>query len=391
MHRRVEKFALLDRHTCSKSVTLDLTVPTEAIEAGGLKWVPVAIVAKKGSLGPRAFTLEDGRGNRLPMLSMRDNRYLGWSLLNARALALGIGGAQWESDALEVVGRAPGSAASDAAAQRLHQQLDRGTDRAAVRPLELLIDLLRANFLMLAGIRQDGPPRCLVKYRYVDRYEIPKLHLPSRFRRHFFDSWEVRLPTPGVGQCESYHAELEVPPDLISTRASLIHRQQDGSWIRTEDEDPNLIAHVHTRDGHIDNDGASLLVSLRPQLRRWHYLGVGNALATALAVTFGAIYARQRPDAATQADALVALLLAAPSAALVGLMTASPHPITSMVVKPIRVMSFLTALLALMAAWTLILVKEQGAQARILDRILLVSLILSAVQTVPWLWRRRKT
>lgn len=406
IRRRVEKLELLTTSRLRRRVTIDLVVPDDLVtDPDGLtRWIPVAVISKKGSTGPRDFTVEGASGERLPLLASQENRRIPQAEMQALARECGLQDSFKAKHLRLALGRSPRSLGHRAAVAHLESALENAPLAVRRSPewkrLRMLLGIFATHFVLAIGVPAGGPRRVLVKYSFSDPYWFPWTRIGrSRWRRVAdwarrlvsLATWDALIATPGVGMCSSYHVEMEVPPDLEATRATLL--AFDGrTWIAVDDPRPGRQIHVHTsRAASFNNRDSRLLVSLHPVHRRWQYLAIGGAIATALSLLMGLIFARQWAngrDFVVFAEPIVALLVAIPAAVLNALMGRSPHDVTSRVLRPLRLFGFVTLLTAFFASWTVLLVQEPVDVYRYISRLLVISVALALLYlvavTVNW-------
>ena len=208
------------------------------------------------------------------------------------------------------------------------------------------------------ALGQDPGFACAYAGHRVDRESEP--HLWER-NRHV-DDWTITIPISQIQGAESVHVELVCPPGVYVDEAVLVSalRMEDGSIeiLEIADDDRHWdAAHVHYSTGLLRLDATidttaqidtTLLVVLRPMFHGLMHGGrnvsaLAAVLLSLLAFTIGWRSAGWDPliplplRATDTTDAIVAVLLLAPTAAIGLLIRHDEHMLTKHVGRQYRV------------------------------------------------------
>ena len=217
VHRRVDSLTLGQSGTTRRSVSFDLTVPTELqvpLAAEVQVLVPLALV-EKGAL--RKVTAKDPSGHPLPILGAQDNSRLSAEMLLFMLDATPGGLAAGYDEKLfallqQVVAFQPGTGSDEE-----RTRLEAGIAAAAQAKgypadvSELIEEIAKGfldHFLLVAVLDSDlVGQRAVLKFCHAPR-DLPT---PSHWNR----IGVIDFTMPDVGLTRSQHVEFEAPAGLI--------------------------------------------------------------------------------------------------------------------------------------------------------------------------------
>lgn len=161
--------------------------------------------------------------------------------------------------------------------------------------------------------------------------------------------------TPGLGDVNSYHFEIESPGGLEIVQArmyGLAHGK-----IAEKAEDTNALgsrAHLHLRG--LESETGTVIISMRPAQKGIMGAALILGLFTAVLMTVGAFLPAQLLALHQQAGAAGGLLLLVPGIVAAYMATApGEHVAVSKILLPVRVLLLLLGLICYLAAGTLVL------------------------------------
>jgi hypothetical protein len=377
IHRRSERVSFLDGSTTRRRTTVDLTVPFSAFEirpvSSGVTYrlLLVDIAAKVPLV---SFDIRNEAGEPIPVLSRTQNGILASNVLIgfAGVVAAGFDRVLSPQHLEELHAVACGGAVAAAAA--LHS-LRNGELKLLFEESEVLDSLaatLVRNFLLVCAVPVRVGERRVVKVSYDEQEEgveddgRTRWHKTAEVLGVRTTPWSV--PCGSLPDGESYHLEVDVPPQIEVVNRSLVHRP-DGD---VQPVETDAIRFVNTNNGvHLnvsragdasfDPDalrGPMLQVWMRAQISTW--LLTAFLTTTAVSVMLWATWPLldEEPPAGTDPAALLAGIVAL---LLVLVNQPAEHPLSARLLGPARVGSLLSALLPLVAAWLLAFSGRSGA------------------------------
>jgi hypothetical protein len=261
--RRVEAIEFVDDRTVRRRVSVDYTVPREAVslqvcDGQSVRVLPLAMMRRKSMIN---FDLRDQGGRSLSLLGLRENQALTLGVVRSWASALLAPSASKDAD---------GTPSSSRLDQLIDDVIAGDQSELAlawdeIEALELdprfmaVLERLAGNFVLF-GI-ESAPPgtRRIVKWCYDEPLTL--LHSTSSYQGHADgpcpgepvadderepvtygrtgrrQSWLepdpllaglglqptlIRFPTPGAELAASFHFEITAPPEVSIVQASLL-------------------------------------------------------------------------------------------------------------------------------------------------------------------------
>lgn len=251
IHRRVDKLDLTAAGETRRSVSLDVTVPSQwAINVGkGQVAVPLGWL-EKGPL--RGLDTEGPDGKSLPILTSWDNGELASSLFFAAATNLGLTQNNEEQSWAIARHLALSRHESKNDAQQAYRDWLTGTSSALAVPtgtsedvtelLDQLAETLLGSFILFGVVGDDWlDRRALLKFSSSQ----DELKASSRTRGNTL-LYEVDVPDLGLAR--SQHLEVEAPEGTNIETLTLRLDSSDGttSWVREAQILPRPLAHLNT-------------------------------------------------------------------------------------------------------------------------------------------------
>ncbi len=378
IHRRSERVSFLDGSTTRRRTTVDLTVPFSAFEispaSSGVTYrlLLVDIAAKVPLV---SFDIRNEAGEPIPVLSRTQNGILASSVLVRLAATVAaerdIDLTEAQVAALDLVACAPAHTAEEALAGLRTGEL---RDVFASTPtLDALAATLVDNFLLVAAVPAEVGERRIIKIAYDQQQEGVK-----EDRRRW---WEKvagvlglaatmrNVPCGSLPDGESYHLEVDAPPQVEVVSAILVERPPGG--LRGVDTDAvrkvPTTSGVHlnvSRAGDIDFDpdslcGPQLQIGMRVRMSTWLLTALLTTSAVAVLLWGTRPFLERTTTPGTDPAALLAGIVAL---LLVLVNQPAEHPLSARLLGPARVGSLLSALLPLVAAWLLAFSGRADAQ-----------------------------
>lgn len=352
IHRRVESITYAANGETRRRVSLDLTIPTdyqETLKEGECALLPLAIMDK----GPLVrFDMRDAEGRALPVLETQANgevaqRVLGSLIVGAFGSDTGDG-RELESRVRKVVYASRSEA--DEAVTALRQHLNPQTEEFEKQlVLQLAVDLAQGFLLVVETTRQSLCRRVIVKYEYEDSIALSGRAGPT------LRPLRVQIDRPAVGDADSYHLEVRAP-DGIATKALRLTGEGLGD---NEVIVPGRgsIVHGHLNAQKADFGAQVLLVPERRGTVTWAAVSSVCVMAGfAACAVFWAPLHSFLSDPSDRGSSLATVLLALPAFLLVLLARSPEHFLVSRILRPVRWIVLVTALLMLAGAAVLIVI-----------------------------------
>lgn len=279
--RRVESIQFVDDRTVRRRVSVDYTVPLDAValrvgDGQLVRILPLALMRRKNMI---SFDFRDHDGRPMPLLGLRENQALTLAVVRAwgyATLPADEPRPQWPqlpdglADLLDDIVAGDQAELTDA-----YNELDR---RAKEEPgriddrLTALLERLAGNFILFASEPAAPGVRRIVKWSYDEPLTL--LHSTTSYEGHAGGPyhgrpngkgpepltygkkgrrqrwWEpapllaglgllptlIRFPTPGAELAASFHLEITAPPEVSIVRASMLAGTPN---LRFDNEEPN--------------------------------------------------------------------------------------------------------------------------------------------------------
>jgi hypothetical protein len=266
--RRVEGIEFVDDRTVRRRVSVDYTVPQDAVVLRvspdrAVRILPLALMRRKNMIN---FDFRDHEGRPMPLLGLRENQALTLAVVRAWAHAtLDDREPCLESPDLpdEIAALLDDIVAGDQAelnaAYRSIQEHRTDSGDPIDERLTALLERLAGNFILFASEREAPGNRQIVKWTYDEPLTL--LHSTSSYQGHTggpcpprlsegeepepvtygrtgrLQPWWrmdplfaslglqptlIRFPTPGAELAASFHLEITAPPDVSIVRASML-------------------------------------------------------------------------------------------------------------------------------------------------------------------------
>lgn len=373
IHRRVEKVEVLDESLVRRRVSVDLTLHSdlEAFsppKAESIGMLPLTLLRKETL---RNFDLRDAAGQPLPMLSRAENERLAAACLIVDAEGL-LGAAlpcELEASLRRVAGGEPEEARAEI--QSWRRKAKRPTDPNREQWIALCDDesfrdqaeALAENFILTAAVDLELDRRLLYKFSYEEPFDeedgfgfFKDVGVRLGWRRK-----GIKIETPGVAACASYHLEMPAPKDLEIDAAHLrLVATSEAQQPPPEDafDDDRHRAHLYVADVGPGISATALIF-----LRRCRDSYLWAAFLTGLLIT--ALLAGARPrleeiSRPAQSQTAGALLLVVPTILAAYIVRPGEHRLASRVLLGVRCFLILDAICAL-AGVALLAGAYQGA------------------------------
>jgi hypothetical protein len=282
--RRVESIEFVDDRTVCRRVSVDYTVPSDAVvlrrgDGTRVRVLPLAMMRRKSMIN---FDFRDHDGRPMPLLGLRENQALTLSVVRAWATALredrGTPIADQRSlpaDLHELLDDVVAGDQAELSAAYERIIAPRAVpDQHVDQRLVVILERLATNFVLFAT--ECAPPgtRRIVKWSYDEPLTL--LHSTSSYQGHEDGPcpgtpppggrsesvtygrtgrrqhwWEpdpllaglglqptlIRFPTPGAELAASFHLEITAPPEVSIVEASLLAGQPNLRFDEDPDED----------------------------------------------------------------------------------------------------------------------------------------------------------
>ncbi len=370
VHRRVESITFLDENRIRRRVSVDFTLPelprellrTSRVRGQAAAYVPLTLLRKRTVVN---FDLHDEDGRSLPLLSRRQNNAVGATMLCLLAEAT-LGRSlpeDLEQDLRGIAMHAPDAAGEAFRSLGNPPSGCRSSDERArlveePRMMTLAQDLTN-SFLLLVPIAADPEARRVIKFSYEERpgAEIDRSLWRSLPETMNWSDVPLLLPASSLGAAGSYHVEIEVPDELEIASVSGIDLRRalplPSESTQSASQDYRGLRRVHLHYSGLPRFTWGL-IELRVGVARSGLLAAAllSAVLTALLLSVASLRLEELRE---QAEVSSALLLAIPGVLSSYLLRPGEHPLVSKLFGGVRVVVFLSALCALMAAGALAL------------------------------------
>jgi hypothetical protein len=396
VHRRVESIELTDQVTFRRRVSVDFTLPRDlepaAFTGGGkpIYFVPLTLLAKDALTH---FSVSDEQGATVPVLTRARNAAMAASAL--AVLAEGLVGEDFrrengrlpsdvEEDLLALARSRDGAgeaerrlriAPTDGGATRHSRAWRKELTRSKNAEFQRAVATFANGFILAVPLIGLPGQRRVIKFEYEEHGRRPELSVPWPLRR-LAARWiadisgrakpgtprygrreaytplpmalakgvgwrarAVKIDTPAIHQCGSYHLEVAAPEGLNVTRGTLSSKTP-----------PSLLAevrktvqrvHLYPQAPVPPHGGGAALITLRPQASvivrtAWLTALFSTAVLALIAVRWRAVV--------TDLSATVSLLLLVPAllAGYVG--RARESSVTTQVLFGLRILAVAPAM-----------------------------------------------
>jgi hypothetical protein len=356
INRRVERIEYLDDRSVRRRISIDFTVPEDDWLHDGPLHLPVGLFVKEPLTN---FSFTDERGEPLPMLTAEQNGAITTTVLRELARVPNEQLVDFIVD--EYIERLVFAHAADAKTRddALFKIFQPGTHVGATLygflPFRVLAYDMAENFIVYVRVGpEEKGTRRIIKLSF-DRGEIAARPRKPLERLGFVpvtDAFEI----PAAGLAASYHVEIEPPADM-RVAAAMFFGLRDGEivWRRTADA---LTPTAHLNLTYLDRGVGRVLIAVRAEsavligAALYSFL---NAVALAFVLSRLGEFADQRSF-----DAVVAVLLAVPGAALAYIVRPGEHPIVSTFLRAIRLLALVAAITSFTAAMVLFAGYKEG-------------------------------
>jgi hypothetical protein len=397
VHRRVETIVFIDDTRVRRHTSVDFTLPHFPSPRDGRptresELVPISLIRKDVL---RALDVRSEEGAALPVLTRSENAALAADVLveNARETLLERAGDEsldrWVEYGLRMLAgdaqARPGGSASPQAAAQWESLF---SDDA----LGGLIENIDRQFILLVPLTDRLRDRRVVKFGYEERLARPARRGAARIQGAVLDALESlgllafvwAAEVTAMFDCESYHAEVVVPDELVILRASLIV----GDGIELAFDGPGSRIHLHPNPMTDRPPATSGVVHAEINLRASLLWPV--VLVTLLtAATLGAgLVVHLEWGIGAQADAAAGLLVAVP-AFFAPFVAPGGHPLVRRMFKGLRVAVLASALISFSAAAVVELSFGESTTLTIWRVLFAAALVpfLAAVTSLYWALR----
>lgn len=348
MHRRVERIQYLDDRSVRRKISIDFTVPSDWPHEGPLH-LPVAQFLKESLTN---FDFVDEAGQPIPMLTAEENGAITTTMLQqlARIAAPDLVDFIVDERLASLVACDPGDEAlqMEAVSKIFQEGTTLGATLLASVPFRSLTSDVMENFLLyLPVLPTERGRRRIIKLSF-DRGESV-----ARPRRAL--EWlgitpvEDTFLVPAAGFAASYHVEVEPPTDMRLTRATFFGFREGELDSRSTADGATPSTHINMT--RLDRGLGFVTIAVRAEsavLISAALYSCINAAALGFVLYRLSAYASERSF-----DAVVAVLLAVPGAALAFIVRPSEHRVVSAFLRAIRGLALLAALTSFVAAMVL--------------------------------------
>lgn len=312
VHRRVEQVEMTTAAPhFLRRVSLDFTLPNPDItrvtwfDSDPVSLIPVDVLAKRPL---QRFSIADGDGHPLHVLTRRQNGEVAWRAMEAYAGDVLSSANASTSATLSASLRVITQGSEPDALAEIHAM--RSSEDSASQALVAddgfvsSAEMLARNFILIAVVPPAPGNRCLAKYQYEGSTVGERDTRTTRERRLESFGWSpttFELPVPSFSDCETFHFEVSAPEgvELIDIVLGDEHpsRRSDGGHVddrwalgfnRVLDNSPHLahLATSRTADARAAPDEfIDPRVSVRLRVERGGWLR-----SSALAAMFVAIF-----------------------------------------------------------------------------------------------------
>jgi hypothetical protein len=270
--RRVENIEFVDDRTVRRRVSVDYTVPSDAVvlrraDGTAVRVLPLAMMRRKSMTN---FDFRDHDGRPMPLLGLRENQALTLAVVRAWAVTLleenGTPVPSWPALPGDLGPLLDDVIAGDqdelTAAYEHIMDPDRTPPAHADERLIVILERLATNFVLFATEPAAPGTRRVVKWSYDEPLTL--LHSTTSYQGHADGPcpatplegrdvepvsygrtgrrqrwWEadpllaglglqptlIRFPTPGAELAASFHLEITAPPEVSIVQASLLAGQ----------------------------------------------------------------------------------------------------------------------------------------------------------------------
>lgn len=377
VHRRCETVTFRDARTVARRVSVDFTVPALApvIELNGaapVRLIPLTLLRKKTLVH---FDLQDEAGTALPLIGLRQTQALTETMLGA-----------WTELLLDGAPVPPGERAElrriiGAIASGTQEQLDWATARLArepqpdtseVRPrlyedqcFGAVMNWMADNFILMVALNAEVGARRIVKFSYDEpltlQYKLehePESTAPSHRQEQLpaalgVHATRIRFPAPAAENCHSYHFEVEAPPGLRITEATMLAgRPHDEKAPLSFDQVSGGFPRANLHVADVPNGSVSRAqIQLRVAREGWLSTALIASCSTALVLIVAWLTARRSGN---DLDAARTVLLAVTGAVASLLVKPQEHRMTTRMLSAIRGVTITATALPFLATGLLV-------------------------------------
>lgn len=388
VNRRVESVRFVGERRLHRRVSVDFRLRAFPLDQAGradhaYPPVPLTLLAKNVLTG---FSVRDEDGSSVAMFTKEQNSRVAWSALVAAAeLALGSAASPELQRELWDVANRPAREATTVLNRLLARRSPDalGAEAAALRSsssfssFAKVAEDLAVNFMLLVSLDPGDGERRVIKFSFD---EPPRLQSGSWRSRVGWEPRDYRFDVPAVGDCKSYHFEVEPPSGLVVASASLVASSLGGS-VEAEPAGGESLAHLYV-SGLVPGTTATATVGLRAPVQGLLRVALLSATFALVVLVLGAVFSRRVEEVEGQADAAAALLLTVPGAVSAYVARPSEHVLASEILLGVRSIALATAVLLYAAAASVVLAIRGSAL-----RAVWAALALAALATVCVLGR----
>ena len=257
--RRVESIDFVDDRTVRRRVSVDYTVPRDAVtlrvgDKQAVRILPLALMRRKNMIN---FDFRDHDGRPMPLLGLRENQALTLAVVHAwAATTIGRVPPQEITALLDDIVAGDQSELTEAY-RKLKLHSDQEPDLVPAE-LSAVLERLAGNFVLFASETATPGTRRIVKWSYDEPLTL--LHSTTGYHGHpdgpcpgrtehgdpqpvtygrtgrRLEWWRsdplcaglglrptlIRFPTPGAELAASFHVEITAPPEVSIVEASLL-------------------------------------------------------------------------------------------------------------------------------------------------------------------------
>lgn len=225
-----------------------------------------------------------------------------------------------------------------------------------------LVSDFSTNRLLLLVLSDPTPRRRVVTVSYDEPYEAEFERDPLLVRLGWHPSRSL-VPLPAISNCRSYEVEVEAPDGLEIANAELHATRTNG--IARNDRQTNAAKRVHLELSRvIAGSTGRLEVGLRAPRDGFLTTAATSAVFSAVLLVIASCIPQRIASLESNADAMVALLLAIPAYMLANLAQPGEHAIVSRLLSSVRAAMMISGL-ALYAAAGAVVLSVAGAAFRV--------------------------
>jgi hypothetical protein len=356
--RRVEEISVIGRRLVQRKVWV--IVKPDPYGDEKLAFLPLSRFGKKAGALERVFQVRNGEDAIVPALVPveRDERVVKAILTVIQDLLPGQPRPWLElQQKLVAAVREPDRRKVGGHVEELRELLRDADDKGVVDDSLIVLRILAEQRVLLVpvNVEKDSQPRCF-SFDYISSDTFQR----SEDDRQFFARFAARMgwrpatfgfPVPGAGLTRLFQVVFRAPEGVAISESEI--RSPAGRDRGAGDSTVHQVDHASTGTARLEEE-AEAVFCLRPHRVGLLRNGLIASIIISIMLIAGAVLMEKVKNAAAQADAAVALLLAAPSFFLLQAVQSYEHRVVSSMLKGLRWMVVAVGLAAFFAAVLLV-------------------------------------